>query len=223
MLPVASYYDHLASIYDQATEGEWSPNLVLEPYLAALANTPSKALDIGCGTGQTITLLKKVCVISRMTGIDVSKNMLDACRRKHANADLHLGQFIDLGPQFAAGAFDIITCIGTFEFVSDPAAFLAEASRLLSPAGRCFLTYEPIIRFHAIQDTHESEVAPGDAASKAGIASERFVSYRRDTQLMDRLLSEAGFRKTVDVEFVAYRKHSLPIIYHLVAAGLRQG
>lgn len=223
MLPAAAYYDNLASIYDQATEGKWTPNLILEPFLLEVADTGSKALDIGSGTGQTIALLRKAGITAIITGIDVSQNMLDACGRKHPDAELHLGQLLDVGPQFANAVFDIITCIGTFEFVSDPGAFLAEASRLLSGTGKFFLTYEPIIKFHEIQDAPESEVVPGDAASKAGIASEGFVSYRRDPQLIEDLLLEAGLRKTIDVEFVAYRKSSVPIIYHLIVVELLGG
>lgn len=218
MLPAAAYYNNLAPIYDEATKERWTPNAVLEPYLAGLAMAGCKALDIGCGTGQTIAILLKAGVSPSVAGIDISENMLTTCAQKYPTAHLLLGQLIEVEARLAAASFDIITCIGTFEFVADSRAFLAAVARLLKPTGHFFFTYEPIIAFHEIQNARESEVVPGDAASKAGVAAKGFVSYRRDPLLLESELSDAGFRKTVDVEFVAYRKHSVPIIYHLVCA-----
>jgi ubiquinone/menaquinone biosynthesis C-methylase UbiE len=222
MLSAAEYYDRLAPLYDQATSGRWTPNIVLGPYLQSIARKDLAALDVGCGTGQTLGLLLESGSFKSIVGIDISRKMLDACSRKYPNAQLHWGDFEHVASNIPSQSFDVITCIGAFEFVPDAAAFLRQAVRLLRQGGLLFLTYEPRIQYHELQAANFSEVAPGEAAEGVSIPTDGFVSYRQDPHLIDQLFCQTGLKKTVDVEFVAYQKGLTSIIYHLVIGAITQ-
>jgi cyclopropane fatty-acyl-phospholipid synthase-like methyltransferase len=42
----------------------------------------SSVFDIGCGNGQFLFLLEKFCKISKLMGVEISENLVDACNRQ---------------------------------------------------------------------------------------------------------------------------------------------
>ena len=93
-----------------------------------------RLLDIGCGSGDHLSLFrKKGCDV---TGIDRSPTMLDLARQRLANrAELHQGRAEDL--PFSDNEFDIVTLINSLEFTDDPGLAIAEAIRVCR--GRVFI------------------------------------------------------------------------------------
>jgi SAM-dependent methyltransferase len=88
----------------------------------------TRVLEIGCGTGANLrraTELGAGCV-----GIDLDVRALAFCRelpvvRADALADL----------PFADRSFDVLLMLDVLEHLTDPAAFIGEAARVLSPGG----------------------------------------------------------------------------------------
>ncbi len=76
-------------------------------------------LDVGCGTGNfSIKLAKMGC---KVTGIDISDNMLDIARKKSAEENLDI-KFLhmDLNDlMFEENKFDAIFSMAAFEFIND--------------------------------------------------------------------------------------------------------
>jgi ubiquinone/menaquinone biosynthesis C-methylase UbiE len=86
-----------------------------------------KALDIGCGIGNSLLILNKLGLDS--TGIDASPYIIDMARKRLGNkSDLKNGKAEDL--PFSDNEFDFALLINTLEFLDDPLRALVEAGRV---------------------------------------------------------------------------------------------
>jgi ubiquinone/menaquinone biosynthesis C-methylase UbiE len=104
-------------------------------------------LDLCCGTGAGLEVLRPLCQ-KHVVGIDVSRGMLEVCRKKLAagpgsNLELVRGNVLAL--PFDA-VFDVIVCFGSFGHIlpRDEPRFVDEIARALRPGGRfIFITGFP--------------------------------------------------------------------------------
>lgn len=88
-----------------------------------------RILDIGCGTGNHMLLLKKMGM--EPTGVDASSHMLKKAReRLDKRFTLKMGWAEDL--PFDDNEFDYAVMINTLEFLNDPIQALMEAGRVSS-------------------------------------------------------------------------------------------
>ena len=94
-------------------------------------------LDIACGTGYGIALLKSVA--QHVTGVDVDPQ---AAREARAECDDKAAVLLGngLGLPFADRTFDAITSFETLEHLHERGKFLAELHRVLRPGGRLILS-----------------------------------------------------------------------------------
>lgn len=85
------YDEHMLTAIEGAAE--------FYPFTAAcLPRTPGASiLDLGCGTGLELAHYFPLNPTARVTGIDLSRRMLDALRQKFPNRNLHLiqGSYFD--------------------------------------------------------------------------------------------------------------------------------
>jgi len=94
-------------------------------------------LDIACGTGYGIAILKEKA--SHVTGVDVDPEAAAQARAEcDERSDVLLGN--GLGLPFADASFDVITSFETLEHLHERATFLAELSRVLKPGGILLLS-----------------------------------------------------------------------------------
>ena len=214
----ARYFDAVAPFYDAVTsdgaEG-WTPNLVLAEVLATRLKPGMTALDVGAGTGQTVQVLLGTLSPSDVTAIDVSEGMLDVLRGRMPDVRTFEGTIEAFAATAQARPFNLVTAVGALEFVDDLASFFAASGRLLAPDGLLAFTYVPSIHFHKLLD-------PAAAGSErgAGQRDSRFP-FKREPGEVARLVAMAGLEMDRDIELVAYREGSEPIIYHLVLARRR--
>ncbi len=107
-----------------------------------IGDNPKKILDIGCGTGETLTFVKSIFPKAAVTGVDLSAEAVAYTKRrghpaKKADA-LHL--------PFAEGSFDAILLLDVIEHIEDDSAVLAEAKRVLKSNGVIVIT-APALQF----------------------------------------------------------------------------
>ena len=99
-------------------------------------------LDIGCGHGAAFVRLDaQVGPSGRIAGIDASRALVaEACRRHGADPrfELRVGDAHAL--PYADHSFDAVRVDRVLIFLRDPRAALAEAVRVLRPAGRIVVT-----------------------------------------------------------------------------------
>lgn len=173
----------------EAHAGEWDllrrlggQDEAVEQAMLAAARKPrvGRLLDIGTGTGRILELLGPEAEMA--AGIDRSPEMLRIARGKlaaggHQSADLRQADMRLL--PFADGSFDTVTMHHVLHFADDPVAVLAEAARMVSPAGKLLIAdyaahgrEELRERFQHVRLGFEDEVLI-EALSAAGLVGRR--------------------------------------------------
>lgn len=103
---------------------------------------PAQILDFGAGIGNSLAPMQRAFPDARITGIDVSAESLDVCR-KVAREGTHLQCYDGQTIPFDNGTFDVVFTACVFHHI--PAAqhvsLLGEIRRVLAPKGR-FVLYE---------------------------------------------------------------------------------
>ncbi len=64
-------------------------------------------LDVGCGTGFYAPVASEACGIKNYLGIDITKKMVEACRKKYPGLKFQAGDILDLS-EIADASFDIV-------------------------------------------------------------------------------------------------------------------
>lgn len=98
-----------------------------------------RVLDAGCGVGGCSIFLAKT-IGCRVTGITITPRQVELARANARRAGVeHLTEFHQMDYEhttFADGAFSVVWGLESICYAQDKAVFLAEAHRLLGPAGR---------------------------------------------------------------------------------------
>lgn len=130
--PVAPTYDRLNRIMTAGLDRRWRRRAVRE---LSTFNFQLSILDVACGTGDlTLDLLRRG---HRVTGVDLSEQMLALARRKAEAARFQLADAEAL--PFPDASFDAVTCaFGIRNFVHLEKG-LDEMLRVLKPGGRLVL------------------------------------------------------------------------------------
>jgi len=129
-MSINSHYDHaVASKYDKLRG--WSVTVVERITDRAEINTKSRVLDIGCGTGNLMEGVRRICQC-RFTWIDLSREMLQVAVDKVPTASFVQANVTAL--PFRDGAFNIV--IGAYFIHHLPRdvqpAVVAECRRVIS-------------------------------------------------------------------------------------------
>ena len=89
-------------------------------------------LDAGCGTGYGAAQLLRA---SKVFGVDASMEAIDHARRNFSRAGVQFLQAVCESLPFAEGSFDLVVAFEVIEHLERWENFLAEARRVLRPAG----------------------------------------------------------------------------------------
>jgi len=103
---------------------------------------PKKILDIGCGTGETLTYLKTQFPKTQMQGIDLSPEAVKFTLKRGHKAKKSAATKLP----FKDNTFDAILLLDVIEHIKDDYAVIKEAKRVLKPGGVIVLT-APALQF----------------------------------------------------------------------------
>lgn len=129
-------YDQISKTYDDVREADLA---LINAFLERVQlHETSRALDIGCGTGNYTGLLQKVTQ-AVLSGVDPSQGMLERARQKHPQVTFRQAEAACL--PFANDSFDFIYMTDVIHHIPDIAASFAEIRRVLRPGGSaCIVT-----------------------------------------------------------------------------------
>lgn len=139
------YYRRQAGIYDLTRWSFLRGREALVQRVGALL-TPSRILEVGCGTGKNLAYLGRLYPQADLWGLDLSADMLGVARKKLQNLDdrLTLIQASYDGPVVAEPSFDLVMfsyALSMFNPGWEQA--LAAAEQDLTPGGAC-----AVVDFH---------------------------------------------------------------------------
>ena len=97
-------------------------------------------VDLGSGTGRMLTLLGPQA--RQCLGLDLSQHMLNIARNQVAEAglprcELRHGDIFET--RLASGSADVVVVHQVLHYLSDPAAAVREAARIVAPGGRLLI------------------------------------------------------------------------------------
>ena len=92
-----------------------------------------RLVDVGCGRGYTSAYFAQRGFT--VLGIDISPLAVDWTRRQGVEA-----RIVDLEKEELAGEFDVIICLETLQYMSDPAAVLQKLRKAMAAGGEIILS-----------------------------------------------------------------------------------
>ncbi|HCH65271.1 MAG TPA: hypothetical protein DFR83_20870 [Deltaproteobacteria bacterium] len=128
--------------------GDWDPSTV-QWYIERYGDWPSPRLlagaldiepgqtvvDVGCGTGSLLSLLRKQHAGVRLVGVDGSGEMIRAAREQTADASLEFHAADAAALPLEDACADQVVLLNALHHFPQPAAAMAEAMRILKPGG----------------------------------------------------------------------------------------
>jgi len=150
----------------------------------SLANTSPKQriLEVGVGTGLSLPFYRPD---SRVTGIDISPEMLKRARSRVARLNLdHVEALHEMdaeNPSFPEASFDAVIAMYVISVVPNPDRLLSEMRRICKPGGNIFIVNH-FVSERPLQRRLETMLRP----------MSKFLGFRPDMEL-DTLPMQADF------------------------------
>ena len=131
------YFNNTAKDYDNSHDGKFV-NCMYQEIIDRVRNLEGiKILDLGCGNGNIINLLKKERKADYY-GLDISENMIEEAKKKCGeDVKFTVGDSENL--PYQDGQFDIIICNASFHHYTNPESAIKEIKRVLKTGGTLIL------------------------------------------------------------------------------------
>lgn len=143
---------HTYAIMNRVENEHWwyvGRRAILESFLGRLIEQGKfqnpRILDVGCGTGGNLEMLKN---FGAAEGVDVSDDALEFCQSK--GLTVHKGLAEEM--PFADETFDIVTALDVVEHLDDDIAGLKEMHRVLKKDGKTLIFVPAFMWLWGVQD-----------------------------------------------------------------------
>ncbi|HZX08998.1 class I SAM-dependent methyltransferase [Kribbella sp.] len=119
------------SFLDRIEERPGAAELRAASYRMLALKRGATCVDVGCGAGQAVAELARKGL--KVTGVDADPDAIEVARERAPGAMFHVAHSGDL--PLEDGSTDGYRALGLFHLLDDPAPTIAEAHRVLHPAG----------------------------------------------------------------------------------------
>jgi trans-aconitate 2-methyltransferase len=165
----------------------------------------AKAIDLGCGPGNSTEALAARFPMAEVSGLDSSEDMIRAARARLPGVKFELG---DVSAWQAASAYDLILANAVLQWVPDHETLLPRLMRSLAPGGHLAVQMPDNLEEPAHRLMRQVAAGPRFAAKLSGAAGAR--QPRLDALWHYRLLKPHAAR--VDLWRTTY--------HHVLAGGI---
>ena len=143
---------HTYGIMNDVEDKHWwfvGRRAILESFMRSIVEKITvenpKILDVGCGTGANLEMLKQ---FGAAEGVDVSDDALEFCKAKGLNVHKGLAESLP----FADETFDVVTALDVVEHLDDDIAGLKEMHRVLKKDGKTLIFVPAFMWLWGVQD-----------------------------------------------------------------------
>jgi SAM-dependent methyltransferase len=144
---------HTYGIMNNVEDSHWwfvGRRAILESFLtnickSKIKNQESKILDVGCGTGANLEMLKQ---FGEAEGVDVSDDALEFCKLKGLKVHKGLAESLP----FADETFDLVTALDVVEHLDDDISGLKEMNRVMKSDGKTLIFVPAFMWLWGVQD-----------------------------------------------------------------------
>ena len=165
-------------------------------------------LDIGVGTGLGSILFRKAGL--EIHGMDISPQMLDACRSKGFSS-LRLHDLSKTPYPFDSESIDHAVCTGVFNFFSDLSPVFKETGRIIRKGG---------LFVFVVGDRSETEAHAVEVGAEITKSDKTVKMYLHSKEQIAELTSKYGFESLRALSFTVFmdreRRKSMPARSYLV-------
>lgn len=131
------------SIFISATKSGWYPEILKPVVDSILANdSKGKVLDIGTGPGTLPKMLAKESSDLQISGIDISRTMIDEARRNASQKNIQFEcQEVNMPLPYANELFDVVSLCSVLFLLDESTKtnLLNESVRILKPGGKMII------------------------------------------------------------------------------------
>ncbi len=139
-----AYKEYTRETWNQSADAYEAWVRILEPYdeplIGDMLEPGQRVLDLATGPGRmALRMASSVGPDGSVLGVDLSDRMIDRARRAAKDDDASNVRFEVMDAEklrLEEDAFDLVTCRFSLQILTDPAAALEEAARVLKPGGR---------------------------------------------------------------------------------------
>ncbi len=193
---VGRHFDYLAPEYDaNATARGWRSNAVLGEMLGDLGCAPRSVLDLGAGTGATVSEVLAHTNPVRVVAVDASGGMVDYMQERFAGdtriecVRAPVAEYLESTDE----SFDLVTAVSVLPFNSEVQTFIDGMAGHVNPGGNCIFTYEPVNPMHPLQSERETTLRNETVGTAATIHRQHpneiaAAVLRAEMQLVDNRL-----------------------------------
>lgn len=169
--------------YDEICDGDYTTAKYLADQLHYTGvSQPQNIVALAVGTGLCTAEVKKLFPKARITGVDLSSEMIDQAKSKSAADQFIQADITKPVPGIEKDSVDMVMCVGGSEFIDDIDTLTAEMARVAKPGATLVLSYRPddegpIGReFHHHYSDEEIEVSLAKHGAKI-ISRDRHTTY----------------------------------------------
>ena len=141
---VREVFDQFAGHYEASLTdnlGYDLPSELLNIYLHLLpGGRPQRLLDLGCGTGLVGEQFCSLC--QSMTGVDISRKMLDVAHEKKLYNYLHVSEIIEFLRTDPETNYDLIVCADVLPYLGDLEELFNRVSYIMATHGHFMFSVE---------------------------------------------------------------------------------
>lgn len=155
----------------------------VEHFLRPVLRPGIRVLDVGCGIGTQLHLIKKDVPDAVVRGIELATVDVDAAK-KFYGLDLFAGSLEQFASAHPAERFDLIVLHHTFEHLPDPRSSLRTLASLLAPRGTLFIAVPNVMNIRKrpeifFQIAHPYAYAPATLQKMLALAGFSVIRFNR--------------------------------------------
>jgi|CXWL01.1.fsa_nt_gi ubiquinone/menaquinone biosynthesis C-methylase UbiE len=112
---------------------------------------PKKILDIGCGTGETLSFLKTVFPEAKLSGVDASNQAVRYTKDRGHMAKVASAIHLPFRPE----SFDVVLLLDVIEHIKADGSVIKEAKRVLKKGGVIIITVPALQLIWSAHDVNQ--------------------------------------------------------------------